>query len=88
MRDLTISLQALADDGRCAVVYLPTPRPFMIDLTRLNGPVTGRWFDSTRGDFQPVEGSPFANTGRSEFTSPARNAAGQSDWVLSLEVTR
>ena len=79
---------ALADDGRCAVVYLPTPRPFMIDLTKLNGPVTGRWFDPTRGDFQPVEGSPFANTGRRDFTSPARNAAGQSDWVLLLEVTR
>jgi lysophospholipase L1-like esterase len=75
---------ARADNGSCAVVYLPTPRTFTLDLAKLRGPRTGRWFDPTSGEFRPVEGSPFASVGTRDFTPPAKNSAGESDWALLL----
>jgi hypothetical protein len=73
---------SLAPDGSCAVVYLPTPRPLTLDLQRLHGPVTARWFDPACGSFTPAADSPLATTARQDFTPPARNAAGETDWVL------
>ena len=51
---------ALADDGSCAIVYLPTPRTITVDLAKLKGSVMVRWFDPTTGQFTAVEGAPFA----------------------------
>lgn len=76
---------ALAEDGSCAVVYLPTPRQFAVNLAKLKGPVTARWFDPTSGEFKPAAGSPFVSHASREFTPPSRNAAGESDWVLLLQ---
>jgi hypothetical protein len=73
---------ASAADGTCAVVYLPTPRKFTVDLEKLKGPVHARWLDPTSGEFKPAEGSPVAGTGNHAFSPPAKNAAGESDWVL------
>jgi hypothetical protein len=75
---------ALANDGSCAVVYLPTPRAFTVDLAKLKSPVTARWFDPTSGEFKPVAGLPFANGGQRELTPPGQNRAGESDWALVL----
>jgi len=75
---------AVADDGSAAVVYLPTPRTVTVDLAKLKGRVTARWFDPTSGELSPVEGSPFAGALPRELTPPARNAAGEPDWVLVL----
>ena len=36
-------------DGRLAIAYAPTIRPLTIDMTRLSGPVTARWFDPANG---------------------------------------
>jgi hypothetical protein len=36
---------ARTQDGRLAIIYAPTIRPLTIDMTRLSGPVTARWFD-------------------------------------------
>jgi hypothetical protein len=33
-----------------------------------------------------IEGPPIPNTGAREFAPPGKNAAGESDWVLVLEV--
>lgn len=78
---------ALAEDGSCAVVYLPTPRKFTVDLEKLKGPVTPRWFDSTSGEIKAIAGSPFPNASSHEFAPPGNNAAGEPDWVLLLTTT-
>lgn len=75
---------ALAGDGSCAVVYLPTPRKFTLELEKLKGPVIPRWFDPTTGEIKAIAGSPFSNAGSHEFAPPGNNAAGESDWVLLL----
>ncbi len=75
---------ALATDGSCGVVYLPTPRKFTVHLSKLKGPMTARWFDPTNGEFKPAEGSPFANAARRELIPPAQNSAMEGDWVLVL----
>lgn len=76
---------ALASDSSCAVVYLPSPRTFTVNLARLRGPVTARWFDPTANAFQPAEKSPLANAGLHEFTPLGNNSAHETDWVLVLE---
>lgn len=73
---------ALADDGSCGVVYLPTPRTITVDLAKVKGPVMVRWFDPTTGEFTTVQGAPFSGGGKREFTPPGANSAGESDWAL------
>lgn len=79
---------ARADDGSCAIVYLPTPRMITVDLAKLKGPVKVRWFDPTTGESTFVEGVPFSQGGQREFAPWRANSAGESDWVLFLEATR
>ena len=79
---------ALANDGSCGAAYLPTPRTIAIDLSKLKGPMTARWFDPTSGEFQAAEGSPLPNAANHEFTPPGKNSAGESDWVLLLSGTK
>jgi len=76
---------ARTPDGRLAIVYAPTIRPLTIDLTRLSGPVTARWYDPANGAESTVEGSPFPNTGSRSFTPPGKNHDGDGDWLLVLE---
>jgi len=38
--------------------------------------VTARWFDPTSGTFTAISGSPFANTGSHNFTTPGNNSNG------------
>ena len=78
------AVASLADDGSCGLVYLPTPRTITVAVSKLRSPVRVRWFDPTSGEFRPIEGSPFSNHDKREFTPPARNAAGETDWVLVL----
>jgi hypothetical protein len=72
-------------DGRLAIAYAPTIRPLTIDMTRLSGPVTARWFDPANGAYIAIVGSPFSNTGSRSFTPPGNNHDGDEDWVLVLE---
>lgn len=67
------------------MVYSPAGCAFTLDLSKLTGAVTARWFDPTTGKSQPVAGSPLANVGRHEFTPSGKNTAGDNDWVLLLE---
>jgi hypothetical protein len=78
---------ALARDGSCAVVYLPTPRPITVNLAGFRGPVTARWFDPCTGTFTPASDQPYPNVGEATFTARAANAAGESDWVLIFQAT-
>lgn len=76
---------ALADDGSLAISYLPTARPIVVDLDRLRGPVTARWYDPTSGRYLPALDGDTPATGRRELTPPAANEAGDDDWILVLE---
>ena len=57
-------------------------------MNRLRAPVEATWFDPANGQYKPVEGSPFTNDGKRDFTSPGKNGGGTNDWLLVLEVSR
>lgn len=57
---------------------------FTLDMTKLRGTVTCRWFDPCNGAYQTA-GGPFTNTGTRAFTVPGNNSAGRTDWVLRLD---
>ncbi len=78
---------ARTPDGSLVLAYLPTVRTITVDLTKLSGTVTARWYDPTTGAYSTVAGSPFANTGTQAFTPTGNNSAGDGDWVLVLEAT-
>jgi hypothetical protein len=77
---------ARADDGTLAVAYLPQGGTIQVAMDRLRGPVEVAWFDPTSARSKPVEGSPFDKEGTRTFTSPGKNAAGDRDFALVLEV--
>jgi hypothetical protein len=84
-RQADYATAALAVDGSCAAVYLPTPRTIKIDLAKLNGRASARWFDPTSGEFRPVDDSPLSCADRRDFTPPEKNSVGESDWILLLK---
>jgi len=76
----------LADDGSWAVIYMPGGGKTQVAMNKLRGPVAAKWFDSSSGQYKSVEGSLLSNEGNRDFATPGKNAAGDSDWVLVLEV--
>lgn len=76
---------ARTPDGKLIVSYLPTARTVTVDMGKLAAPATGRWFDPADGSFREIAGTPLANQGLREFTTPGANADGDQDWVLLLE---
>jgi chitodextrinase len=74
-------------DGTLAVVYLPKGRTVTVDMTRLAGSVSARWFDPSNGAYVPISGSPFANTGSRSFAVPGATSDGDTDWVLLLQAS-
>lgn len=82
----TYATAAATPDGALAMAYLPSIRRIAVDMTKLSGPVTARWFDPTNNTFTAIAGSPLANSGTRHFIPPGNNSAGDGDWVLLLEV--
>jgi Protein of unknown function (DUF4038)/Putative collagen-binding domain of a collagenase len=80
----TYATAAATPDGTLAIAYLPSIRKVTINMAKLSGGVTARWFDPTNKTFAVIEGSPFANSGSRDFTPPGTNNAGDGDWVLVL----
>lgn len=79
---------ALVEDGRTAVVYAPDERELTVNLAKLKGRVTARWFDPTTGRSRRAIGSVPANSTSPplrRYTTPGLNAAGEPDWVLVLD---
>ncbi len=76
---------ASTPDGTLALVYVPTSRTITVDLSKLSGAVTARWYDPTTGSYQSIAGSPFPNSGSRTFTTPGLHADGAGDWVLRLD---
>ncbi len=77
---------ALTDDGTLAVAYIPSGGTIQVVMSRFRGPVTAEWFDPTSGQYKSIQASPFSNEGKRDFAPPGKNAAGEPDWVLVLEV--
>jgi hypothetical protein len=84
--ELNYVTAARASDGSLVMAYLPSVRAITVDLARLSGTVTGRWYDPTNGAYRDIPGSPFENTGSQVFKPAGRNSSGAGDWVLVLEV--
>jgi hypothetical protein len=72
-------------DGSLVMAYMPTLRTLTVDMTKLRGTVSARWYDPSRGVFVPIVGSPFPNSCGRTFTPPGNNRDGDGDWVLVLE---
>lgn len=54
-----------------------------IDMTKMRGSTTARWYDPTNGNYTAI--GTYANTGTRAFTPPGNNSAGAGDWVLKLD---
>ena len=74
-------------DGSLVVAYSPFSKTLTVDMTKLAGATTARWFDPSNGSFRAISGSPFSNSGSMNFTTPGNNADGNPDWVLVLEAS-
>jgi hypothetical protein len=84
----TYNTVAATPDGTCAVAYFlygQTPA-LTVNMAKFAGPVTAQWFDPTNGTYSKLSGSPFANTGRQNFSPSGNNSAGDPDFVLLLTV--
>ena len=75
---------ARTPDGRLVMAYVPTARTVTVDMGRLSGPATARWYDPASGTFVTISDS-LSNSGLVPFTTPGGNADGDEDWVLVLE---
>jgi len=80
----TYATAAATPDGKLAIAYLPSVRTVTVDMSKLSGAVSARWFDPTSNSFASIAGSPFANSGSRDFTPPGTNKGGDGDWVLML----
>jgi hypothetical protein len=83
--DSDYATAARTPDGTLGVVYTPVRHTLTVALSGFTNNVTARWFDPTANTFTAIDGSPLVNAGTYNFTPPANNAAGDSDWVLLLE---
>ncbi|MGE0826091.1 MAG: DUF4038 domain-containing protein [Candidatus Binatia bacterium] len=83
----TYATVAHTPDGKLVIAYIPSARTIEVNMSKLSGPVTGKWYDPTVGTFVNIPDSPLANTGTRNFTTPGNNADGDEDWVLVLEVS-
>jgi hypothetical protein len=79
---------ARTPSGSLAMAYMPSARTIAVNMSRLSGPVTARWFDPSNGSYAAIGNSPFPNSGTMYFTPPGPNSAGDSDWVLVLEAAQ
>ncbi len=78
---------ARTGDGSLVMAYIPSEGTLTIDMTRLAGAATARWYDPTNGTYRTVSASPLVSSGSRQFATPGKNAAGDGDWVLLLETS-
>jgi Putative collagen-binding domain of a collagenase len=41
------------------MAYMPSAREISVNMSRLAGPATGRWYDPTSGTYRMIAGSPW-----------------------------
>ena len=76
---------ARTPDGTLVMAFTPVVRQLTVDMTKLSGPATARWYDPSNGAYTTIGGSPLSNTGTQDFTPPGNNSDGDGGWVLVLE---
>jgi hypothetical protein len=76
---------ASTPSGKLVMAYVPSARTITVDMNKLSGPATARWYDPAAGTFTSIANSPFLAMGSHDFTTPGLNADGDGDWVLVLE---
>jgi len=82
--DSDYAAAAMSTDHTVAVVYLPTPRPVTVDLSRFARPVTAKWYDPTSGTDAAAAARPLPAAGSYVFAARGPNSGGDGDWVLVL----
>jgi hypothetical protein len=78
---------ARTPDASVVLAYAPASTTLTVDMTKLSGPATARWFDPSNGTYRSISDSPLSNAGTTTFTTPMSNGDGDSDWVLVLEAS-
>jgi len=76
---------AVTRDGTLGMAYLPQGGTITVDLSKLKNRIMAWWFDPTSDSSRMICGSPFANAGAQQFTTPGKNSTGEPDWLLVLE---
>jgi hypothetical protein len=59
-----------------------------VDVSVLSKPGFAYWFDPTNEQYISAEPAPIANNGVRKFTPPAKNQAGETDWVLVITTSK
>ena len=67
---------ARTPSGKLIMAYVPSARIVTVVMSQLSGPATARWYDPVVGSFTNIAGSPFANTGSRDFTTPGTMRTG------------
>jgi len=74
----------VTDDRSCVIAYTTTGRAFKLDVVPLQTPVTATWIDPTNFAQHPIRlGTDSASW---QFRPDRKNAAGDTDWLLCLQV--
>lgn len=76
---------ALTSDGTLGIAYCPSATTLTVAMNKMAGTTTARWWDPTNNTYTAISGSPFANSGTQNLTTPGNNSAGNPDWVLLLQ---
>jgi hypothetical protein len=80
----TYATTAWIPDGSVSITFAPVSTTLAVATSKFKGPVTARWMDPTSGTYSTITGSPFPNTGTTNFKTPGNNSGGSTDWVLML----
>jgi hypothetical protein len=78
-RGLDYLAAARTEDGATVIAYLPTARPFTVDMTKIAGKSAKAWWFNPRTGKSDSAGD-FPTTDKKQFTPP-----GDGDWVLVLD---
>jgi hypothetical protein len=80
----TYQTAALSLDRSLGIVYAAAGTRVTVDMSKMSGLSTARWFDPSNNTYTTISESPFPNTGTHNFSTPGKNHAGDTDWILVL----
>lgn len=78
---------AINSTGTLAVIYMPSNRTMIMDMSQFSGTVVARWYDPTDGSYKDDTASPLSNSGTHKFSRSSTNASGDHDWMLLLQAS-
>ena len=78
-RGLDYLAAARSTNGATVMAYMPSARPFTVDMTKVSGKTANTWWFNPRTGETTSEGQ-FPTEGKKQFTAP-----GEGDWVFVLD---